>query len=84
MGGDNSLDAKIQIFGEGQYYPSFAIGFHDLYGIGPRSAEYAVATKNFGPLEASLGLGWGALSGSEAVFENGESAFQGVLFLLTV
>ncbi len=72
MGADNSLDAKIQIMQEGQYWPSFAIGFHDLYGVGPRSGEYAVATKNFGPLETSLGLGWGALSGSEVAFENGD------------
>ena len=59
---DKSFDAKLRIFREGEFMPAVAIGARDLAGTGVFSSEYLVASKKIGPVDLTLGLGWGTLS----------------------
>ncbi len=56
---DKSIDAKVRLWQESHYVPAIALGVRDLGGTGLFSSEYVVASKRFGPLDASLGLAWG-------------------------
>lgn len=56
---DKSIDARVRLRRESRYAPAVAIGIRDLAGTGLFSGEYVVANKRFGPVDASLGLGWG-------------------------
>lgn len=58
---DKSIDAKVRLWRESRYIPDVAVGIRDLAGTGLFSGEYVVASKRWGPLDASLGLGWGYL-----------------------
>jgi hypothetical protein len=66
---DRSFDLKFRLSHEGQYVPEIALGLQDILGTGVYSAEYLVASKQWGPLDFTLGLGWGRL-GSRGTFEN--------------
>jgi hypothetical protein len=66
---DRSFDLKIRLFQETRYMPQVAVGFQDVVGTGIYSAEYLVASKKYGPLDFTLGMGWGRLA-SRAAFEN--------------
>ncbi len=75
-GAENTFNLKYRLLEEGAYTPSLAIGFNDMMGIGNTSAEYLALTKSFGgqsygSIEATLGLGWGALAGDDALFSSG-------------
>ena len=59
---DRAFDVKIRLVEEGDLWPAIAIGLQDFIGTGIYSGEYVVASKRFGPLDATLGLGWGRLS----------------------
>ena len=56
---DKGLDIKIRAWRETAYLPELAVGLHDLTGTGLFSGEYLVGSKRTGPLDWSLGLGWG-------------------------
>jgi membrane-associated phospholipid phosphatase len=56
---DKSFDAKFRLWTESAYVPQVAVGFRDFAGTGLFSGEYLVANKRTGPLDWSLGLGWG-------------------------
>lgn len=56
---DKSFDAKFRLWTESAYVPQVALGFRDLAGTGIFSGEYLVANKRTGPLDWSLGMGWG-------------------------
>lgn len=56
---DKSIDARVLLRRESRHVPAFAVGIRDLAGTGLFSGEYVVASKRFGPVDASLGLGWG-------------------------
>lgn len=56
---DKSIDAKLRLWRESRYLPAVSVGIRDLAGTGLFSGEYVVANKRFGPIDASLGLGWG-------------------------
>jgi membrane-associated phospholipid phosphatase len=58
---DKSIDLKLRLRQESQYWPQIALGVRDLGGTGLFSAEYVVASKRWGNWDASLGLGWGYL-----------------------
>ena len=64
-----SLDWKARLFQETRYTPQIAMGMQDFIGLGLFSAEYVVASKRFGPIDATLGMGWGRLA-SRPAFEN--------------
>jgi hypothetical protein len=59
---DRSFDLKFRLFEEGKYTPQVALGFQDIVGTGVYSAEYFVASKEWGPLDFTLGMGWGRLA----------------------
>ena len=56
---DKSFDAKFRLWTESAYVPEVALGFRDIAGTGLFSGEYLVGSKRTGPLDWSLGLGWG-------------------------
>ncbi|MGV6839100.1 MAG: YjbH domain-containing protein [Planktomarina sp.] len=58
---DRSFDLKYQILTQTKQRPALAIGFQDFIGTGIFSAEYIAASKDFGRLSATAGLGWGRL-----------------------
>ncbi len=66
---DRSFDLKFRLFQETEYTPQVALGFQDIVGTGIYSAEYLVASKKAGPLDFTLGMGWGRLA-SRPAFEN--------------
>ncbi len=58
---DKSLDLKLRAWRESDWAPELAVGWRDIGGTGLYSSEYVVASKRWGRLDASLGLGWGYL-----------------------
>jgi hypothetical protein len=58
---DRAFDLKLQLWEEGPWRPALAIGLQDAIGTGIFGGEYLVASKRFGLLDVSLGLGWGRL-----------------------
>lgn len=59
---DRSFDLRYQFLTEGKYRPAMAVGLQDFIGTGLYSGEYVVASKTFGSVVATAGLGWGRLS----------------------
>ncbi|WP_236685841.1 YjbH domain-containing protein [Pseudoxanthomonas suwonensis] len=66
---DKSIDFKLRLWEESRWLPEVAFGVRDLGGTGLFSSEYGVASKRFGPVDASIGLATGYL-GSNGDFEN--------------
>ncbi|HEY1614791.1 MAG TPA: YjbH domain-containing protein [Rhizomicrobium sp.] len=66
---DRSFDLKARLFEESQYFPQVAVGLQDFIGTGFYSAEYLVASKRFGPVDVTSGMGWGRLA-SRPAFPN--------------
>jgi hypothetical protein len=60
---DKSVDIKLRLWKESRYFPDVSLGARDFAGTGLFSGEYAVASKRFGPMDASLGIGWGYVGG---------------------
>lgn len=69
---DRSFDVRFRLLDESQYLPALTVGLQDFLGTGVFSAEYLVATKNFGDrLKVSAGLGWGRLGSHGAIGSTG-------------
>lgn len=66
---DKSIDFKVRLWQESRWAPDVAFGVRDLGGTGFFSSEYLVASKNFGPFDASLGLATGYI-GNRGDFAN--------------
>ncbi len=66
---DKSIDFKVRLLRESRWLPQVAFGVRDLGGTGLFSSEYVVASKNFGPFDASLGLATGYI-GNRGDFSN--------------
>lgn len=64
---DKSIDARLRLLKEDALRPALAVGFRDLGGTGLFAGEYLVASKRFGALDVSLGLGWGYLGAREDI-----------------
>lgn len=60
---DKSIDVKLRLWRESRWLPELALGARDFGGTGLFSGEYLVASKRFGPVDASLGLATGYLGG---------------------
>ena len=56
---DRSYEAKLRLSTETRFRPELAIGIRDVIGSGLWGGEYIVASKRFGDLDATLGVGWG-------------------------
>lgn len=56
---DRSFDLRFLLAEEGRYSPAVTVGLQDIGGSGIYAGEYLVATKTFGRLRATGGIGWG-------------------------
>jgi hypothetical protein len=61
---DKGIDFKIKLLNEGYWLPETAIGIRDFGGTGLFDGEFIAGTKRVGPLDFTLGLGWGYLGQS--------------------
>ncbi|WP_159656107.1 YjbH domain-containing protein [Vibrio atypicus] len=61
---DKGIDFKIRLLEESYWLPETSIGVRDFGGTGLFDAEYLAATKRFGNVDFTLGLGWGYLGQS--------------------
>lgn len=66
---DRSYELKAQVSSESSWRPAMALGVRDFLGTGIWEAEYFVASKALGRLDATIGVGWGRL-GSRSGFSN--------------
>ena len=66
---DRSFALKARLWDETRLVPAIAIGINDIVGSGIYGGEYLVASKKFGPIDTTLGIGWGRL-GSTGQFKN--------------
>ena len=66
---DRSFGLKLRLWNETDLVPALAIGINDIVGTGLYSSEYVVLSKQFGPVDATLGIGWGRF-GSANTFRN--------------
>lgn len=66
---DKSFEVKARLAQEGPWMPALALGIRDLGGTGFFGGEYLVASKRWGRLDASFGLGWGYV-GARGVWRN--------------
>ncbi|MEP4196169.1 MAG: YjbH domain-containing protein [Aliishimia sp.] len=66
---DRSFDLRYVLAEETGRRPAISVGLQDFGGTGIYSSEYIVATKTFGRLRATGGIGWGRL-GSRGGFDN--------------
>jgi hypothetical protein len=64
---DRSLSVRVRLFQETDYWPSVAVGARDILGTGAFGGEYLVASKQFGDIDVSAGLGWRRLAGLETI-----------------
>lgn len=62
---DRSFDLKIRLLEESSLIPQVAFGMQDIVGTGVYSGEYFVASKRIGPVDLSVGIGWGRLASRE-------------------
>jgi len=56
---DRAFGVKARLWNEGDILPAVAVGIDDIVGTGVYNGEYVVASKRFGDIDASLGMGWG-------------------------
>ena len=61
---DRSLGFKLRLLREQTFWPEIAMGMLDVGGTQIFRGEYIVASKRFGPVDATLGLGFGRLGSS--------------------
>ncbi|MFA0413280.1 YjbH domain-containing protein [Vibrio renipiscarius] len=61
---DKGIDFKIRMTEESYWFPETAVGVRDFGGTGLFDGEYIAATKRFGSVDFTLGLGWGYLGQS--------------------
>ncbi len=76
---DKGFDLKLHLLSEEGIFPSSAIGLRDIAGTGLFSSEYFVATKRYGNLDLTAGIGWGILGSADNIsnpLENLDDSFK--------
>jgi hypothetical protein len=61
---DKGIDFKLRFLEESYYLPEVSVGVRDFGGTGLFDGEFVAATKRFGPLDVTLGMGWGYMGTS--------------------
>lgn len=61
---DKGIDLKLRLLEEGYWLPETSIGLRDIGGTGLFDGEFIAATKRFGNLDFTLGMGWGYIGQS--------------------
>jgi hypothetical protein len=64
---DRSFSLKMRLLNEEEDFADLSVGIRDLLGTGVYASEYIVASKRIGPVDLTLGAGWGRLAGSGAL-----------------
>ncbi len=62
---DKGIDFKFRLLEESYWIPETSIGVRDFGGSAKFDGEYIAATKRFGNLDFTLGVGWGYLGQSD-------------------
>lgn len=58
---DKGIDFKARLWKEGYWLPETSVGIRDFGGTGLFDSQFIAASKSWGPLDFSLGFGWGYL-----------------------
>lgn len=61
---DKGIDFKVRLLEESNWIPETSIGVRDFGGTGLFDGEFIAATKRVGPLDFTLGIGWGYIGNS--------------------
>ncbi|UTV26993.1 YjbH domain-containing protein [Photobacterium atrarenae] len=61
---DKGIDFKVRLLKESYWLPETSIGVRDFGGTGLFDGEFIAASKHIGPLDFTLGIGWGYLGNS--------------------
>lgn len=61
---DKGIDFKFRLLEESYWLPETSIGVRDFGGTGLFDGEFIAATKRVGPLDFTLGIGWGYIGNS--------------------
>ncbi|EHY1015807.1 TPA: YjbH domain-containing protein [Vibrio vulnificus] len=61
---DKGIDIKFRLWQESYWLPETSIGIRDIGGTGLFDGEFIAGTKRFGPLDVTLGVGWGYIGQS--------------------
>ena len=64
---DRAFGIKARLWDEGDIVPAVAVGIDDIIGTGVYNGEYLVASKRFGDIDTSIGMGWGRHAGSDLI-----------------
>jgi hypothetical protein len=64
---DRAFGVKVRLWDENGFWPAVAVGTNDLVGTGVYSGEYVVASKQVGPVDFTLGMGWGRLATANTI-----------------
>ncbi|CAH0527240.1 YjbH domain-containing protein [Vibrio hippocampi] len=64
---DKGIDFKIRLWQESTFLPETSVGFRDFGGTGLFDGEFIAATKRFGNLDFTLGMGWGYLGTRDSI-----------------
>ncbi|AVJ55266.1 YjbH domain-containing protein [Idiomarina sp. OT37-5b] len=62
---DRGVDVKLRLLQESYWLPELSIGLRDLAGTGKFAGEYLVGSKRFGPVDVTLGVGFGYLGNAD-------------------
>jgi len=62
MTSDRGFDVKLRLWEEGEVRPALALGLQDFAGTAIYGGEYLVASKRWGDVDVTAGLGWGRLA----------------------
>ncbi|MFV0595812.1 YjbH domain-containing protein [Shewanella sp.] len=61
---DKGIDFKVRLLEETDWLPETSFGVRDFGGTGLFDGEFIAATKRVGPLDFTLGIGWGYIGNS--------------------
>ncbi|MFB2726393.1 YjbH domain-containing protein [Shewanella mangrovisoli] len=61
---DKGIDFKVRLLEESNWLPETSFGVRDFGGTGLFDGEFIAATKRVGPLDFTLGIGWGYIGNS--------------------
>lgn len=61
---DKGIDLKLQLWQESYWIPQISLGVRDIAGTGLFDSEFLVASKRWGDVDFTLGMGWGSMAQS--------------------
>lgn len=64
---DRSFSLKARLLNEEEDFADLSVGIRDLLGTGIYASEYVVMSKRVGPVDLTIGAGWGRLADSGAL-----------------